>query len=135
LGGQVARQGYVALNTDSVLYPAIAANLLGQVAIAFSVEGPNTFPSTGYAKLDGNGHVSGSVHITGAGVGAEDGFTGYAAFGGDGVSRWGDYSAAAVAPDGSFWIASEFIGPRGNAERTVNANWSTFVTHINPFSF
>ena len=44
-----------------------------------------------------------------AGAGPTDDLSGYAAFGGDGVARWGDYSAAVPAENGSIWIATEFI--------------------------
>ena len=64
--------------------------------------------------------------ITGAGTAPEDGFTGYAAFGGNGVARWGDYSAA-VAADGAIWMGNEFIP---DTLRTVNANWGTFITQL-----
>ena len=49
--------------------------------------------------------------------------------GGNGVERWGDYSAAEAAPDGSIWMSTEYISGR---ERTSLANWSTFITHVVP---
>jgi hypothetical protein len=59
-----------------------------------------------------------------AGAAPEDGFTGYAFFGGNGVARWGDYSAATADEDGSIWLATEFIP---NSPRTQLANWGTFI--------
>ena len=50
------------------------------------------------------------MEIAGAGVGPNDGFTGTAL--GDYRSRWGDYGAAAVAPNGTVWFASEYIAQR-----------------------
>ena len=44
-----------------------------------------------------------------AGVGPQDGFSGYKAFGDPPRPRWGDYGAAQF--DGTnLWIASEYIG-------------------------
>jgi hypothetical protein len=72
------------------------------------------------------GRAVGPIHITGQGALPEDGFTGYVAFGGNGVARWGDYSAAVFA-DGAVWMGNEFIP---NAPRTVNANWGTFLSRL-----
>jgi hypothetical protein len=68
-----------------------------------------TFRRAGYTSIDAaNG--AGPIHIAAAGVAPDDEMSGYEAFGGDGVSRWGDYSAAAVAgDDGAIWIATDFI--------------------------
>lgn len=134
LSASVAHQGYVAVQTDSVLYPAVAVNIFGKAVIGFTVAGPNTFPSTGYTTVSSDDHAD-AVHISGTGVGPEDGFTGYTFGGGTGVARWGDYGASAVAPDGSIYLANEFIGPQGEAQRTLLANWSTFITKINAFDF
>jgi hypothetical protein len=103
----------------------VAVNPSGNGAIAFTITGPSMFPSAGYALLDDDG--TGPIHIAGAGAAPEDGFTGYTAFGGDGNARWGDYSAAVAAPDGSIWVANEYITPR---PRTVNANWGTFISRL-----
>ena len=55
----------------------------------------------------------------------DDGFTAYQTFGGSGIGRWGDYSAAVVS-GGAIWMANEFIpGPR-----TLAANWGTFIAHV-----
>ena len=74
------------------------------------------------------GRAVGAIHISGAGVLPEDGFTGYKAFNAPvpGVARWGDYSAA-VSADGAIWMGNEFIP---GTPRTVNANWGTFITRL-----
>jgi hypothetical protein len=53
----------------------------------------------------------------------EDGFSAYYF----NRPRWGDYSAAAVALDGTIWLATEMIpgGPR----KTI-ANWGTFIAQV-----
>ena len=72
------------------------------------------------------GRTVGAIHIAGPGALPEDGFTGYAAFGGNGVARGGDCSAAVFA-DGAVWMGNEFIP---NAPRTLLANWGTFLSRL-----
>ena len=126
-GASMAGQGYVSLANDNVLFPSIAVNGNGDAAMSFTVSGPNYYPSTGYAMVS-PGHA-GPVHIAGAGTEPEDGFTGYAAYGGNGISRWGDYSAAAADEHGNLWLAAEYI-PGG--ARTALANWGTFISRVRP---
>ena len=128
VNGRMDNQGYLALAQNTVMFPSIGVNSAGQGIIAFSVAGPDFYPSTGYATIDAE-HGTGPVHIAGAGAGPDDGFTGYTAFGGSGVARWGDYTAAVAAEDGSIWSAAEYIpgGPRSAA-----ANWGTYISHITP---
>jgi hypothetical protein len=71
------------------------------------------------------------VHIAGAGAGANDDHSAYAAFGGDGVSRWGDYSAAVPGDNGSIWIATEYISG-GFGYTPYLSNWGTFVGNVTP---
>lgn len=92
--------------------------------MAFSVSGPDFFPSSAYVRFSEDG-PSGPIHVTGAGVAPDDGFTAYQFFRGNGIGRWGDYSAA-VASGGSVWMAAEFIpGPRD-----FFANWGTFISRV-----
>ncbi len=125
LHAHLAHQGYVAVTGENVLFPSIAVNGSGAGAMAFTLSGPDYYPSAAYVRFAG-GKTSGPIHISGAGTGPEDGFTGYAAFGGNGVSRWGDYSAA-VAVGNTIWMANEFIP---NTPRSTYANWGTFVSRI-----
>ena len=79
------------------------------------------------------------VHISGAGKDPEDGFSGYPQEGGNGVGRWGDYSAA-VADGDRIWFANEYI-PKACSTltdvtcRTSLANWGTFFSTVRPFGF
>jgi hypothetical protein len=140
LEAHIEEQGYVAARNASVFFPAIAVNSAGAVAMGFSLSGPSYFPSAAYSRLGGDGF--GPIRISGAGIGSEDGFSGYP----DAVSvpppcedagngqllceaRWGDYGAAAIDDDGSIWLANEYIGPR---PRTLLANWGTFLTRLKP---
>jgi hypothetical protein len=130
LSARIRHQGYVAVDGENVLFPSIAVNRDGQGAMAFTLSGPDFFPSAAYVRFD-FGRTVGPIHISGAGVLPEDGFTGYNAFGAPtpGVARWGDYSAA-VAADGAIWMGNEFIP---GTPRTVNANWGTFITRLPSF--
>jgi hypothetical protein len=128
LAASIANQGYVAVNQENVLYPSIGVNSAGEGVISFTLVGPDFFPSAAYAKVSASGSA-GDVHVSGPGAGPEDGFSGYEAFGGADVARWGDYSAAVAGPDGTIWVATEFIPA---ARRTALANWGTFITHVTP---
>jgi hypothetical protein len=124
---RIARQGYVSVNRNSVMFPAIAAKA-GQAAIGFSLAGQDYYPSAAFVTLS-SATAPDAVHIVKAGAGPEDGFTGYPPLGGSRTARWGDYSAAAVDVNGTFWFATEYI-PDG--PRTLLANWGTFIARITP---
>ena len=123
----LAGGGYVAIDRGSVLFPSIGVNDSGRAVMSFSVSGPSMYPSTGYAAVTTGG--PGAVHIAGVGAQTDDGFTGYPAFGGNGVARWGDYSAAVADATGNIWMAAEYI-PGGT--RTLLANWGTFISTVTP---
>ncbi len=142
LTATMTNQGYVTVAGNSTLYPSIGVNPAGQGVMTFTVSGPDYFPSAAYASVSAT-TGAGAVHISGAGVGPADGFTGYAAEGGNGTERWGDYSAAVAGQDGSIWMAAEYISqsctlaqwtadPTCGGTRTQLANWSTFITHVIP---
>ncbi|HLZ47101.1 MAG TPA: hypothetical protein VKR80_00445, partial [Candidatus Limnocylindria bacterium] len=121
--------GYVAVNQESVLFPSIGVNAAGGAVMTFTLVGPDYYPSAGYAVIGANG--AGDVHILGAGAGPEDGFTGYPAVDPSfsRTARWGDYSAAVAAADGSIWTAVEYIPI---APRAFFANWGTFIGNVIP---
>ena len=123
----MAAQGYLSARGAHIYYPSIGVTAGGKAVMAFSLSGPHFFPSAAYAPLR-HGHA-GPIYIAGRGKLPEDGFTGYKAEGGNGVARWGDYSAAVADPNGRIWMAAEYI-PR--APRTPLANWGTFVWHVHP---
>ncbi len=123
----VAGGGYVAIAQGSVMFPSIGVNAAGNAVMAFSVSSPSMYPSTGYASVTTAG--PGAVHIAGAGAQTDDGFTGYPAYGGNGIARWGDYSAAVTDSSGNIWMAAEYI-PGGT--RTLLANWGTYISHVTP---
>ena len=127
LTATLVTQGSIAPIGVNLLYPAIAVNARQQGAMVFTLVGPNNYPSSAFVPI--NNTTAGPVQISRAGNEPEDGFTGYRAFRGAGVARWGDYSAAAVDSDGSIWMATEYTP---DLARTVNANWSTYITRYQP---
>ncbi len=125
---QIINEGYVAVNGENVLFPSIAVDRAGFGAMAFTLSGPDFFPSAAFVRFAA-GRAVGPIHISGPGVLPEDGFSGYKTVFGSptpGVARWGDYSAAVFA-DGAIWMGNEFIP---GTPRTVNANWGTFLSRI-----
>jgi hypothetical protein len=133
LSGVIVQQDYVAApGQDSVLYPSIGVSE-ESAAMTFTLVGPTAsrtgaayFPSMAFTRLTRVGGAS-DIHLGGAGAAPEDGFTGYVALGGNGVARWGDYSAATADIDGSIWMAAEWIP---GTPRTTLANWGTFIGRL-----
>jgi hypothetical protein len=116
--GAVVAQGYVAVDGESVIFPSIGVSGDSGV-ICFTLVGPDYFPSGAYTTLGGWG----PVRIVADGTAPDDGFTGYPQYGGAGVARWGDYSAA-VTDGNNIWFANEYIP---NLPRTQLANWGTWI--------
>jgi hypothetical protein len=143
LSASILHQGYLGRAGNNLTYPAFAVRPDGTGIIAFSVMGNDFYPSAGYATYDGSSF--GDVHIARAGLGPDDGFTGYKALVGDPPrTRWGDYGAA-VTDGNSFWIASEYVGqsctlaqylapPIGSCggTRAALGNWYTRVSRVRP---
>lgn len=121
----LVKNGYISVAGNSVIFPSIGVNAFGKGVASFTLAGPGFFPSAAYMPISLFG--TGDVHIASAGAAPEDGFTCNAP---DGLCRWGDYSAAVAAPDGSIWMATEYIP---NAPRTALANWGTFVSRVSAF--
>jgi len=129
VSGRVVRQGYVAVDGESVVFPSLAFAEGGHGLVGFTLVGPDFFPSAAYVNIgsDDDGHNA-AVHISANGAAPDDGFSGYVAFSGGNVGRWGDYSAA-VSDGDNVWFATEYIP---NSPRTALANWGTFVTKVRP---
>jgi hypothetical protein len=120
-------QGVVASPGANLLYPAIAVNAQQKGGIVFTLVGPNDFPSAAFVPV--NNTSVGAIQIARAGNEPDDGFSGYPEFGGNGVARWGDYSAAAIDTDGVIWMATEYTP---DIARTVNVNWCTYIIRLQP---
>ncbi|HXF12825.1 MAG TPA: hypothetical protein VN517_06715 [Terriglobales bacterium] len=126
---EIVHQGYIGIANGSVLYPAFSATNSGSGIIGFSFSGTNFFPSAGYVHYE-NGAIGTQVHTAALGQNAQDDFSGYPQFGGNGVARWGDYSAAFVSPFGHLWFAAEYIPNELLHPRTQFTDWGTFVSKV-----
>jgi hypothetical protein len=143
LDGEVSAQGYVAVQNNNVVFPAVAADQDGNVMVGYSLVGPDFYPSAAYSWIGANG--TGDVNVARWGVGPADGFTGYISLdpGDGGVERWGDYSAAVADEGGHIWFATETINQRCTyaqfladttcgGTRTILANWGTSIASVTP---
>jgi hypothetical protein len=128
LSAVVLTQGTLVVNDTNLLRAAIVANTANQGAMVFTLQGLNDYPSSAFVAI--NDLTVGPINISRAGNVPADGFTGYPAVGGgNGTERWGDYSAAMVNNDGSIYLATMY---NPDINRTINANWCTYVTHYSP---
>jgi hypothetical protein len=126
---------YVAAAGKYLLYPAIETNYQGTTGIAFSLTSPTLNPSTGYVVRKSGQEGFSDIHITALGSGPDIGFT--CALGFPQECRWGDYSAAALDPNGQdIWMAAEDIVPQVATQvvpgvGTFHTNWGTRVWDVN----
>jgi len=140
VAARMSSQGYIAPNGQDVLFPSIGVTSEGAGVIAFTLTGPNNYPSSGYAQLYEN--RIGPVKIAATGQAPQDGFTEYQGYPNIGP-RWGDYSAA-VADGSQVVFASEMIGhpncsdsafladPTCGGTRDPYANWGTSIGVVKP---
>ena len=82
----VVSTGFLATANKNLIYPAIATSATGSGVMAFTLVGENDFPSAAYAPIDATG--VGTIQVAAAGVGPQDGFSGYKAFGDPPRPRW-----------------------------------------------
>lgn len=129
LSAAIQQQGVLSVPGSSLMFPAIAVNSLGNGVLAFNVVSTKKHPSFGYVPISSTGVNQQAVSVVANGSAPEDGFTGYLGEGGDGIARWGDYSSATVAYDGSIWIAGEYITARPRPPLSI-ANWGTYIGRI-----
>jgi len=124
---------------NDVAYPALGVTSSGRVVMAATLSGRDHFPSASYTVVT---DPRPTVRVVSEGLGPQDGFSGYRAFGDPPRPRWGDYGAAAM-DGGTLWVASESIeqsctldeyltAPIGSCgdTRTALANWGTRVTGL-----
>jgi len=149
VASRVTNQGYLGGNNANLIYPAIGVTSSGKGVMAFTLVGPNNFPSAAYASIDAQNGV-GPIHIAADGLGPQDGFSETKVFSPFANAmprpRWGDYGAA-VPVGNTVWIASEYIGqtctlsqyttntlasPFGSCKktRTALANWYTRISSV-----
>ena len=130
----------VGVDNNNIIYPTIGVTGTGAGVMSFTLAGPQYFPSQAYMRLSG---VT-TVQVTAAGVGPQDGFSEYRAFGDPPRPRWGDYGASAVVGK-DIWVANEVINQtcalaeytaspfgRCGGARVALGNWGTSITKITP---
>jgi hypothetical protein len=120
-GATIVRQGYVATQGESLLYPAIQPDAAGNAAMVFTQSGTNRFPSAAYATLRAGDANFGPSVIAAAGRGSYD----------PAATRWGDYSFA--VPDwghAAAWLATEYMPPKASQTSTGERNWGTEVIRV-----
>lgn len=139
----VANQGYVGVLNNNLIYPTLAVNKSGKGIISFTLVGVDYYPSLAFVGVNAQG--TGAVQIVKEGLGPQDGFSGYKAYGNPPRPRWGDYGAATPDEQGNIWFAQEYIGqtctlaqyasaPFGSCggTRTTLANWGTRIGQAAP---
>ena len=108
---------------NSRWFPSVDVNACGNMAVGYSISGPDIFPSvavTGRKADDRYGEVRNEFVTV-------NGTESYRSFQ-SGINRWGDYSGMAVDPDGDrFW----YVGEYARASENPFANWATFVSEHN----
>ena len=131
INGSVTSQGYTSVNQENVMYPAIGLNHAGSGAMVFTLVGPDFFPSAAFVPFSATSGAGSPVFVARPGQKPADGFTGYRFFGGNGLERWGDYSAAAADSTGTVWLGTEYI--EGDVSfPPFLANWDTRVISYTP---
>ena len=142
LSAETVNGGTLAVGDNNVNYPSIGVTSAGKAVMTFTLVGKDYFPSAAYVELRADGSTS-AVKIAAAGVGPQDGFSGYKAFGNPPRPRWGDYGATAVV-GGTVWVSSEYIaqscsltdyiatGRSCGGTRVTLGNWATRVSAITP---
>jgi hypothetical protein len=140
---EVKTQGVIAMAGNNLSYPAIAMLPNGRGVMGFTLVGKDNHPSAAYVGLDAS-RGAGPVKVAAPGVGPQDGFSGYKAFGAPPRPRWGDYGAAASDGD-SIWLASQYVAqsctlaqyvaaPFGSCggTRATLGNWATRISKVTP---
>ena len=122
---KVAAQGYLASRGLYLMYPHIEHTFKGNTVLVFTFGGLGTYLSAGYSVMTKGSSSFNGIHVAGAGVTSDNGFTGTSAFGG--VGRWGDYSAGQLDPSGNgVWLATQDIPNNGDQY----ANWGNRIFEI-----
>jgi hypothetical protein len=136
LQASVVKQGYVSVQNNSCLMPSMGVTKDGLGVMTFTIVGPDFYPTVAYARIDAT-HGAGTAQVVASGGVPLDGFSGYIAFGGGGVVRWGDYSACAVDDaTGDVWFAGESTLPSPTSASDPSfpwfTNWKTHIGHVKP---
>ena len=131
LTAEMAKQGYVSVNDQEIIFPSIGMNASGQGAMSFTLVGPDYTPSAAYAALDVTSGA-GDVRILAPGAAPLDDYDGYLY--NPGVARFGDYSAAVADESGNIWMATEYVPdlPLFVILGSAPFNYGTRVSEVHP---
>lgn len=130
-GGAITSQGYTSVNQQNVMFPAIGLNHAGRGSMVFTLAGRDYYPSAAFTPFSVIAGAGSPVLLGRLGQRPADGFTGYRTYGGNGVERWGDYSAATADVNGTIWMATEYI--EGDVQfPPFLANWDTRIISYTP---
>jgi hypothetical protein len=142
LSTTVVYHGQVASAGNNLAMPSLGVRADGSAVIGVTLVGTDYYPSAAYINLSSITGLTGPINLLAAGLGPEDGFSGYRGF--QTRTRWGDYGAAAVDSSGNLWVANEWIAQtctysqfvasnfRCGDTRTLLANWSTRISMVAP---
>eukprot|EP00798_Chlamydomonas_sp_ICE-L_P002836 gene2836-4943_t len=129
--------GFIGQHT---LNPVVAVNSEGEGAVAFTLVGPEYFPSYAYVSISDS--TFGNTTIALEGKSPQDGYTQYTFSDDPARPRWGAYGAAACDEHGDVYFAGEFIAARPCTQqefnsitdivrcggtRTIDTNWATGI--------
>lgn len=107
---------------NSRFFPSLAVDRCNNMAIGYTVSGPDIFPSvavSGRKRRDPRGQLRSEVAVV-SGTESYRSFQNPAA-----PNRWGDYSGMTIDPDGNrFWYVGEYAG----ASTNPFTNWRTYVS-------
>ena len=145
LASNVVSQGTFGVANNNVTYPTMGVTAAGKAILSFTLAGADHYPSQAFTVLG-----QPTVQVTLAGLGPQDGFSEYRAFGDPPRPRWGDYGASSVVGN-TIWTANEYIpqtctyaqfvsGTLGRCAdaahpegtRGVLGNWGTAISAITP---
>lgn len=103
---------YAPADGDNRFIGSIAMDNNKHIGLAYSISGPNSFPSIGYTGRY-NWHSLGQMtiqeQIAATGMSAQTG-----------GNRYGDYSQMTLDPDGkTFWFTGEYIGTSGSRKTKI----------------
>lgn len=103
---------YAPADGDSRFVGSIAMDMNGSIGLAYSISGPNSFPSLGYTgrfPWQPLGQMWAQETIAVSGLSAQSG-----------GNRFGDYSHMSLDPNGTtFWFTGEYIGTSGSRRTRI----------------
>lgn len=117
--------GFFKIPGSWMFYPAITFNKY-RAMVAFGFSGPSYYPSVGAFFIRSSPYRVSNYTAVYYGKAPQDGYTGRPPYG-DGITRWGDYSASCVGDKDNFWLS---VGTITGGNRTADVNWATYIAKL-----